>query len=262
MKLLIGTLRLQQESDRLNDVVGVLRNVNPRESNHPPAVEHCPPVSFTVPSECVCQLVPSPRVPLKSQALIRKSDVESPIRLPRDWILESGLRQPAVAENVGTPPLKGRAVGWTGPPVFKDGPDLANPRLPASTDPVHHLGDFVDVDSLVGDDGLEDGGKVATRQLWRQVNDCACDRGHRQALDIDDVVVNEIVATPHCHTGKVVGRAGVDQHTGHAAPKLGHVMQFGGRVVRHHGVRKGGYSRPHAAHGSGQLDDLVAESAE
>ena len=98
MKFWVRVIRVQEPTNRFDDLARVLGDVTPREPDNPPSVKQRLPITLPVPREGIGEFVPPSRVPLDGEAFAREGHIEPPGGIPRNRKLESWLGQASNAE--------------------------------------------------------------------------------------------------------------------------------------------------------------------
>lgn len=206
--------------------------------------------------------MPPPRVPLDCETLIREGCVETPIRCPGNWILESWFRNPPSPKGFGADTLQWSAVPGTASALVENPPNLLNPRLASPSDLVDHGLDIIGANSLFSDHGCQHGSQMPRREQRGEINDGSRDRRDRKIRYLRDVTVQQIMASVNGHSGKCVCRSRMNEHGRGASSQLRNPVQFGGRIMRHDRFRQRSDCGSNEIHGPQHLDDLISEASE
>ena len=217
--------------DRVHDIIRVVRDIRPCESDNSPSVEQRLAVSFSIPGERIRQIVPSSRIPFDRKTFSGKGSIEPSVRIPRDRVLESRLRQAADSQDVGTPPFERRSVAGTWLPVVEDRPDLLDSRLAAPSHLINDPFHGIDLYPLIGDHRLKDGSRVPPGQERCQIHDRSRHRCHREASDFFYVLIPKVVAPMNHNPWEEVRCAGVHQHRRQATTQFGELVKLRSRVM-------------------------------
>jgi hypothetical protein len=103
---------------------------------------------------------------------------------------------------------------------------------------------------------------VSDCQESRKIDDRSGHCGSRNAIDFDDVVLEQIVAPMHGHSGKLVRRSRVNENRGNPSTQFRQIVQFSSSIVRCDSIWKRRHCGSHKVHRSRHIDDLVAEATE
>ena len=255
-------IQFEESLHRGHDLIGGTRHIEPRESDHTPSVEERLTISLAVRRERLRQLMPPSGVPLYGEPREGIGSIESPPEAPGNRILEPGFREPSLPQDVRTDTFERRPVSRADLSILKNPPDLPNPRLPSAPYLIYDVLDIGKGHSLLCNRRTENGAEVPDRQKSREVDNRSGNRGCRDAINLDNVIMVQIVTAIHGHSGKLVRRPRVDEHGSNSSPQLRQTVQLGSGIVGCNSSGKRRHRGPDKVHRSRHVDDLVAETTE